>query len=404
MKSPSLRAPALCLGLLALTACGNQQQGQPKMPPPQVGVVTVQPGSVPLTKDLVGRLSAFRSADVLARVSGLLLKRVYTEGSDVKQGQLMFQIDPAPYQATLDSALGNLASAKATYTNAHVVAERDRSLIPMGYISRAQLDADEAAERSAAAGVQQAQASVQNARINLGYTKVTAPIDGRSGEQQVTEGAIVGNGTADAGANSTLLTTVQQLDPLYVNFTMSAADLTALQRAETAGQVALSAPDKTTMQVSLPDGSRYNQPGTLDFSAAVVNATTGAVNLRGVLPNPQHQLLPGTYVTLAIDLGQQHGVFLVPQQALQRDVAGAYLLVVDKDGKAQRKNVVADNNQGNQWIVTSGLAAGDQVIVSGLQGGSPMGVQPGMPVQPSPWQPNGAAQAGQQPPSTAAKS
>lgn len=403
MKSPSLRAPALCLGLLALTACGKKEQGPPQMPPPQVSVVTVQPSSVPLTKDLVGRLSAFRSADVLARVSGLLLKRVYTEGSDVKQGQLMFQIDPAPYQAALDSALGNLASAKATYTNAHVVAERDRSLIPMGYVSRAQLDSDEAAERSASAGVQQAQASVQTARINLGYTKVTAPIDGRSGEQQVTEGAIVGNSTTDAGANSTLLTTVQQLDPLYVNFTMSAADLSTLQRAETAGQVALSAPDKTTMQVSLPDGSRYNQSGTLDFSAAVVNATTGAVNLRGVLPNPQHQLLPGTYVTLNIDLGQQHGVYLVPQQALQRDVAGAYLLVVDKDGKAQRKNVVADNNQGNQWIVTSGLSAGDQVIVSGLQGGSPMGIQPGMPVQPTPWQPNGAPQAGQQPASTAAK-
>jgi len=404
MKSPYLRAPALSIGLLALTACGKKEQGPPQMPPPQVGVVTVQPRSEPLTKDLVGRLSAYRSADVLARVSGLLLKRVYTEGSDVKQGQLMFEIDPAPYQATLNSALGNLASAKATYANAHVVAERDRSLIPMGYVSRAQLDSDEAAERSAAAAVQQAEASVQNARINLAYTRVTAPIDGRSGEQQVTEGAIVGNSTSDAGANSTLLTTVQQLDPLYVNFTMSAADLSALQSAEAKGQVALAAPDKTTMQVSLPDGSSYDHKGTLDFSAAVVNATTGAVNLRGVLPNPEHRLLPGTYVTLTVDLGQQHNVFLVPQQAVSRDVGGAYVLVVDKDGKAARKNVVADNNQGHQWIVTSGLSAGDQVIVSGLQGGSPMGIQPGMPVKPTPWQPDGAPQAGSQPSSAAAKS
>jgi multidrug efflux pump subunit AcrA (membrane-fusion protein) len=198
MKLSSLHTPILCLSLLALAACSGKgkDQGPPKMPTPTVGVVKAQLQSTTLNKDLVGRLSAFRSADVRARVSGLLLKRTYKEGTDVKQGQLLFQIDPATYKAALDSSLANLTSAKATYTNAHVVAERDRSLIPQGYISHAQLDSDEATERTAAAAIQQAQAAVASARINLDYTKVVSPIDGRAGQQQLTEGAIVGNGTS----------------------------------------------------------------------------------------------------------------------------------------------------------------------------------------------------------------
>lgn len=383
MKSSSLRTPLLCLGLLSLAACGKgKDQGPPQMPPPEVGVVKVQPQTEPLRKSLVGRLSPYRSADVRARVSGLLLKRVYTEGSEVKQGQLMFQIDPAPYKAALNANLAVLASAQATYTNAHVVAERDRALVPKGYVSKAQLDADEAAERSAAAAIKQAEADVQTARVNLSYTDVTSPIDGRSGQQQLTEGAIVGNSTADTGASSTLLTTVDQLDPLYVNFTMSVTDLDQLRRAQTAGNVTLTEQNKATVAITLPDGSVYGQQGTLDFSDTTVNPATGAVNLRAKLPNPDRTLLPGQYVSINANLGEQHNVFLVPQQGIARDVAGAYAMVVGADGNVARKAVTADNMSGGNWIVTSGLTSGDQVIVSGLQT-----VQPGKPAKASPWQP-----------------
>ncbi|MHA6203962.1 efflux RND transporter periplasmic adaptor subunit [Dyella soli] len=384
MKSTSLRTLLLCLGLLSLAACSKgKEQGQQQMPPQEVGVIRAQPQSTPLTKDLVGRLSAFRSADVRARVSGVLLKRVYQEGTDVKQGQVLFEIDPAVYQATLNSNQANLASAQAAYVNFHKTAERFRQLRPQGYVSQSDLDTAEANERTSSASVRQAQAAVESARINLGFTRVTSPIDGRAGQQQLTEGAIVGNGNADTGASSTLLTTVDQLDPLYVNFTVSSADLDRLRAAQTAGKIVLSEQNKTTLQVTLPDGSKYDQPGALDFSGATVDPTTGAVNLRARLPNPQHRLLPGTYVTITANLGEQQGVFLIPQQGILRDVAGAYALVVGQDGKVARKNVTADNMHASSWIVTSGLTAGDQVIVSGLQA-----VQPGAPAKATPWQPD----------------
>jgi len=383
MKSSSLRTPMLCLGLLALAACGGKkEQGPPQMPTPEVGVVKAQPVSAPLNKDLVGRLSAFRSADVRARVAGVLLKRVYEEGTDVKKGQVLFEIDPSVYQANLSSAQANLASAQATYANARKAAERARQLRPQGYVSQSDLDNAEASERSSAASVKQSQAAVESARISLGFTRVTAPIDGRAGQQQVTEGAIVGNSNADGGASSTLLTTVDQLDPLYINFTVGAADLDRLRRAQSAGHVSLSDPTKTTVDVILPDGSKYEQQGQLDFSGATVDPTTGTVNLRAQLANTDKRLLPGTYVTIKANLGQQNNVFLVPQQGVARDVAGAYVLVVNQEGKVQRKDITANDLSGGNWIVTGGLAAGDQVIVSGIQA-----VQPGAPAKASPWQP-----------------
>ena len=386
MKSTSLRTLLLCLGLLSLAACGKgkeQGQGQHQMPPPEVGVIKAQPQSTPLTKDLVGRLSAFRSADVRARVSGVLVKRVYQEGTDVKQGQVLFEIDPSVYQAALNSSQANLASAQAAYENFHKTAQRFRQLRPQGYVSQSDLDTAEANERTSAAAIKQAQAAVESARINLGFTRVTSPIDGRAGQQQLTEGAIVGNSTADSGSNSTLLTTVDQLDPLYVNFTVSSADLDRLRAAQTAGKVVLTDQNKTTVQITLADGSKYDQAGTLDFSGVNVDPTTGAVNLRALLPNPVHRLLPGTYVTITANLGEQHSVFLIPQQGILRDVAGAYALVVGQDGKVVRKNVTAENMSTGNWIVTSGLTAGDQIIVSGVQA-----VQPGGPAKATPWQPD----------------
>jgi membrane fusion protein, multidrug efflux system len=385
MKSSSPSMPLLCLSLLALAACGKgKEQGPPQMPPPEVGVVRMQPQSSPLTKDLVGRLSPYRSADVRARVAGVLLKRTYTEGTDVKQGQLLFQIDPAPLKAALNAAEASLAQAQATYTNAKVNAQRARELAPKGYISKSDLDNAQASERSAAAAVQAARANVQTARISLGYASVTSPIEGRAGQQQVTEGALVGN-----GGDATLLTTVDQIDPLYVNFTMSVADMEQMRRAQSNGNVTLAEPNKASVQIALPDGSAYTEAGTLDFSSTTVDPATGAVNLRAQIPNPKHSLLPGMYVTLKAQLGEQHKVFLVPQEAVLRDTVGAYVFTVGKDGKVARRDVTTSAASGGNWVVTAGLAAGEQVIVSGVQN-----VKEGAPAKASPWQPHAAGNRG----------
>ena len=385
MKPSSLSTPLLCLSLLALTACGGQgkEHGPPQMPPPEVGVVRAQPQNSPLTRDLVGRLSAYRSADVRARVAGVLLKRTYREGTDVKQGQLLFPIDPAPLRAALDASLASLAQAQATYTNSKVTAQRLLDLAPKGYVAKADVDNALASERTAAAAVQQARANVQSARINLGYASVTSPIAGRAGQQQVTEGALVGQGSA------TLLTTVDQIDPMYVNFSMSASEMERMRQAQGAGSVTLANPDQARVQVTLPDGSVYPEPGVLDFSSTSVDPATGSVNLRAKIPNPTHSLLPGLYVTITAQLGQQHGVYLIPQPALQRDTAGAYVMVVAADGKVLRKNVSATQISGSDWVVTAGLQPGDQVIVSGIQA-----VKPGAPAKATPWHPPATAATG----------
>lgn len=371
--------PLLCLGVFALAACSRTSQPSAP-PPPAVGVVTVQPQSVALTRPLVGRLSAYLSSNVTARVSGVLIKRDYKEGSQVKAGQVLFEIDPTYYQAQLNNDLGVLGEDNATYTNDRVNAERYRKLLPIGSVSQQTVDNADAAVRVDAAKVKADEALVASARINLGYTRVISPIGGIAGQQQVTVGAVVGNGTADVGSSGTLLTTVNQIDPVYVNFTMSSADLLTLRESASHGNVALSKQDQVKVQVVLPDGTKYGQAGALDFSDVNVNATTGAVNLRATVPNPQNELLPGMYVNLSADLGQQNNVFLVPQQAIQRDTVGAYALAVDPAGKVVRKDVNATDNLGTSWIVTSGLAAGDQVIVTGLQS-----AHEGGQVKASPW-------------------
>jgi membrane fusion protein (multidrug efflux system) len=334
---------------------------------------------VPLTRDLVGRLSATRTADVRARVTGVLQKRVYTEGTDVKEGQLLFQIDPAPLKAALDAQLANLAAAKATYTNNHVAAERARSIAGKGLMSKTDLDNALAAERTAAAAVQQAQANVETARINLGYASVTAPISGRAGQQQVTEGALVGQGDA------TLLTTVEQLDPIYVNFSQAVSELDALRRAQSGGHVSLDGSKRAKIEILLPDGTAYAHAGTLDFSDAAVDAATGAVNLRGIVPNPDQQLLPGMYVNVRLTLGEITHAYLIPQAALQRDQGGPYVFTVGADGKVAQKRIVADAQQGGDLVVTSGLTDGDQIIVSGVQL-----AHPGAPAKAVPWKPAAA--------------
>ncbi len=388
--SPAIAgAVFLTLGLL-LSACGKDKQAGPggpggQMPPPQVGVVVAKATRVPLQQELVGRLAPFRSADVRARVPGVLQKRVYDEGSDVSKGQVLFKIDPAQLQAALGQSKAALAQAQASYANARAAADRARKLIADKFISQSDYDNALAAERSSAAAVQQARATVQSADINLGYATVRAPISGRAGKQQVTEGALVGQGDA------TLLTTVDQIDPLYVNFSMSVSELEQVRtlRARAADAAGMQAQQ---VQVLLPDGTPYDHPGVLDFSGDVVDPATGAVSLRASVPNPDKRLLPGTFVTLKATLGEIPRAFLIPQAAVQRDAKSAYVLVVGKDGQVARKDITAERAQGSRWIVTKGLDGGEQVIVSGLQK-----AQAGQPAKASPWQPGGdAAQGGPQ--------
>ena len=358
--------PTLAAALLALLLGACARSGPPPAsPPPQVGIVVVHAQPVPLTRNLVGRLSATRSADVRARVAGVLLKRLYTEGSDVKAGQPLFQIDPAPLRAALDGALASLAQAEANATNAHITAQRSRQLLPSGLVSRSDLDNAEAAERSTAAAVQQAKAAVGTARINLSYASVTAPIAGRAGQQGVTEGALVGQGTA------TLLTTVEQIDPIYVNFDQPAVDIERLRRAQAAGSVTMARGRQVSVQVILADGTPYAHTGTLDFLDVSVDPATGAVALRGIIPNPDHQLLPGMFVGLRLTSGAVNRGFLVPQAGLLRDAQGAYVLVAGADDKVVQKRVTTESLAGPNWIVTEGLADGDRVIVSGTQSARP---------------------------------
>lgn len=360
--SSRLSSCVLLLSFLALGACSDGgNKAQQKAPAPKVGVLVVQPQTVALTQDLVGRLSAYRRADVRARVPGVLLKRDYDEGSTVKKGQLLFEIDPAPLQAAYSSAQANVAQAQANYTNAHVNAERARRLAPKGYVSKVDLDNAEAKERSAKAALTAAQAQSKSAKIQLSYTRVTSPINGRAGQQQVTEGALVGQ------AGATLLTTVEQLDPLYVNFTISTSQLYQLKSAQRDGSLQLSAPGSATVKIALPDGTPYNQVGKVDFSAPSVDPATGSVALRAQLPNPNFALMPGSFVNLTLVMGERHGVYLLPQRAVSRDIHGPYVLVVGSDGKVSKKTLTTVGMKGNKWVVIAGLKAGDQVIVSGLQ-------------------------------------
>ncbi|SMG17606.1 efflux RND transporter periplasmic adaptor subunit [Paraburkholderia susongensis] len=385
MKSRPQRASLSYLCLIMLAACSKSV---PPPPPPQVAVVKVQSQSAPLERQFVGRLSAYYSANVTARVSGVLLRRTYTEGSQVRAGQLLFEIDPAFYRAQLDNDLAVLAQDQATYVNDRITAARNRKLLPVGSVSQQTVDNSDAAERSAAAKVKADEAAVESARISLNYTYVTSPISGIAGQQQATAGAVVGTSTSDTGGSGTLLTTVQQIDRMYVNFTISSSELATLQQSESNGSVELLQQKHTSVQIGLPNHTSYGTDGTLDFSDVSVNAATGAINMRALVANPQRRLLPGMYVTLTVNFGRQNNVFLIPQQALQRDTVGGYVLVVGADGKVVRKDVEAHDSLGNDWIVTHGLADGDEIIVTGVQM-----AKEGAPAKTVAWQPPAAAPA-----------
>jgi len=359
MTLTPIRACLLGAGAALLVSCDQaaSQGAADAAPPPEVSVVPAHAQSVPLTRELVGRLAATRLAEVRARVAGIVLKRVYTEGTDVTAGQALFQIDPAPLKTALHAEQAARARARADAANAVLTAKRYRELAAKKLLSSQDLDTALAAERTTAAAVKEAQANVEKAELDLSYATVTAPIAGRAGRALVTEGALVGQG------EPTRLTTVEQIDPIYVNFSQSVSELQQLRSG--GGHRALA--KSTTVELSMPDGTTYPQPGRVDFSDLAVDPSTGAVSLRAVVPNPDHQLLPGMFVSLRLTLGRIEKGFLLPQASLSRDAEGAYVLVVNGSGKVDQRRVKVEGMTRSDWILTGPLADGDQVIVEGLQ-------------------------------------
>jgi membrane fusion protein, multidrug efflux system len=339
------------LGLVLLTGCEHKPP-PPAPPPPKVSVVTVQAQAVPITTELPGRVAGFRTADVRPQVNGIILKRLFIEGSDVKAGQQLYQIDPAPYQASYDSAVAALASARA-------LAERYKPLAEANAVSKQDYD-------NAVASHLQAQAAVETARINLIYTRVLSPITGRIGRSLITEGALV---TAN---QATVLATVQQLDPAYVDVTQPTTTLLRLEREAAAGLLKQNEAGKAQVRVRLEDGSDYAHPGTLEFSEVTVDEGTGSVTLRALMPNPERLLLPGMFVREEIQEGVRQGVVLAPQQGISHNPKGEpNALVVGPDNTVELRTLQTDRAIGDQWLVTSGLKPGDRVIVEGIQAAKP---------------------------------
>ena len=376
---PSTLAAAT-LALLALGACGDKKpdaQAQPAgMPPPEVSVVTIAPERVAITNELPGRVEATRTAQVRARVPGIVQKRLFTEGSDVKAGTVLFRIDPASLQAALSNVEATRARAEANLAQATLKVNRYRPLVQTNAISRQEYDDALAAQKQAQAELQAARASQQTANLNLGYATVTAPISGRIGRAQVTEGALVGQGEA------TPLATIQQLDPIYVNLTQSSSELLKLRQAMAAGKLKTVGRDQASVSLVTEDGTPYPQTGKLLFSDLAVDQSSGAITLRAEFPNPDRFLLPGMYVRARLEQAVNESAITVPQQAVQRDNSGASVMTVGADGKVAPRPVRTGSAQGDKWIVTEGLKEGDVVIVEGLQK-----IQPGAPVKPVPWKP-----------------
>jgi membrane fusion protein (multidrug efflux system) len=367
----------LCLLVLAaiFTGCDKKPAAMPAMPPPEVSVQTVTSGALPVTTVLPGRIDAIRTAQVSARVAGILTKIVYEQGADVKAGDVMFQIDPAPLHALYDSAAAALAKSNANLTQTQQQAKRDAVLVKIHAVSQQAYDNDTSAVAQGEADVLAAKANVETAAINLGYATVTAPISGRSGQAIVTEGALVGQGSA------TQMATIQQLDPIYFDFTESSVDLLQLKKHLANGQLTSLEPGTAKITLLLEDGSVYPQIGKLLFSDVTVDPTTGMVTLRAIIPNPDGWLLPGMFARGRLEQGVNTNAITVSQRAVTYGANGdATVLVVTPDNKVEVRPVQTDYAQGDQWIVTSGLKAGERVIVEGSQK-----IRPGMTVNAVPF-------------------
>ncbi|EAA5934971.1 multidrug efflux RND transporter periplasmic adaptor subunit AcrA [Salmonella enterica subsp. enterica serovar Oranienburg] len=348
-------------GSLALTGCDDKQNQQGGQQMPEVGVVTLKTEPLQITTELPGRTVAYRIAEVRPQVSGIILKRNFVEGSDIEAGVSLYQIDPATYQATYDSAKGDLAKAQAAANIAELTVKRYQKLLGTQYISKQEYDQALADAQQATAAVVAAKAAVETARINLAYTKVTSPISGRIGKSSVTEGALVQNGQASA------LATVQQLNPIYVDVTQSSNDFLRLKQ-ELANGSLKQENGKAKVDLVTSDGIKFPQSGTLEFSDVTVDQTTGSITLRAIFPNPDHTLLPGMFVRARLQEGTKPTALLVPQQGVTRTPRGdATVLVVGADNKVETRQIVASQAIGDKWLVTDGLKAGDRVVVSGLQ-------------------------------------
>lgn len=359
-----------------LSACsGETQQASPggaAPPAPTVGIVVATAEPVQLTTELPGRTAAYMVAELRPQVTGIVQKRLFTEGSTVKAGQTLYQIDPATYRATFESAKASLARAEANVYSARLKAQRYADLVKIEAVSKQANDDAIAALKQAEADVASARAAVEKARIDVGFTAVTSPIAGRIGRSSVTAGALVTANQADA------LATVQQLDPIYVNLTQSSAELLRLKRDLAEGKLQRVAGKAVPVRLVLEDGSEYASEGRLEFSEVSVDSDTGSVTLRAVFPNPSGALLPGMYVRAQLTQGEVANGILVPHAAVSRDPRGtALVMVVGAEDKVESRPVTAAISRGDKWLITDGLAAGDKVIVDGLQK-----IRPGATVKP----------------------
>ena len=362
------------LGGVILGGCGSQQAApQPGLP--EVAVVTVNPERVVLTTELPGRTSAYFVAEIRPQVNGIVQERLFNEGSDVKVGSVLYRIDPAPYQAAYDNAVAALARSEANLSPIRLKAERYRQLIALKAISQQDFDNADAALKQAEADIDYSKAAVESARINLAYTRITAPISGRIGKSNVTVGALA---TAYQGSP---FATIQQLGPIYVDATQSSANLLQLKRNIAAGRIKGTGPDQARVKLLLEDGTPYPQEGILKFSEVTVDPSTGSFILRVVFPNPKHILLPGMYVRAIVQEGVVDRAILVPQQGVSRDPKGnPVALIVDGSGKVEQRMITVARAMGDRWLVSEGLNPGDRLIVEGSQK-----IRPGAPVKAVPF-------------------
>jgi len=359
----------LCVFFVA--GCGRKPTGLPQGMAPEVVTMTVAPERVELTTELPGRTAPYLIAEIRPQVSGLILKRLFDEGSDVKAGQVLYQIDPAPFQAAYDSAVAALGRAEANLPAVRARAERFKQLVAEKAVSQQAYDDAAAALQQAEADVQYWKATVETARINLGYTKITAPISGRIGRSSVTDGAIV------TAYQPVPLATIQQLDPIYVDVPQSTAELLGLQKRLATGKLSSDPDRQNVVELVLEDGTVYPHKGTFQFRDVSVDPTTGSVILRMVFPNPDGVLLPGMFVRARIVEGVNNRAILVPQDVVMRTYKGMpFVLVVGKGGTAEMRMIEVDRAIGNKWLVSAGLEPGDRVIVEGF-----VRVRPGMPVR-----------------------
>ncbi len=356
-------SPLLMFAAMSLAGCDRKPAAAPAVAPAaEVGVVTLKAQPVTLTTELPGRTTAFLTADVRPQVNGLILKRIFVEGADVKAGDQLYQIDPATYQATYDSAIATLAYDQAALVTARAKSARYKPLAAAQAVSRQDYDDAVAATGEAVANIATAQASIEQAKINLIYTKVDAPISGRIGRSAVTPGALVTAG------QTTVLATVTQLDPIYVDVIQPAATLLRLRQELAAGKIQQTGPNQAKVTLVLENGSKYPLPGKLQFSEVTVDQATGTVVVRAIFPNPDHLLLPGLFVRAELQEGTDDRALLVPQMGVSHNTHGdPTVLVVDKDNKAALKIIQTSRAIDDNWVVTGGLAPGDKVIVDGLQ-------------------------------------